>query len=1191
MNGYRTLDSQVIMNETIKGLFANDIERHIEEVIKVDQADEEIVREEIKEYQVTDSICRHYRGVLERYRETPQKPHEGIGVWVSGFFGSGKSSFAKNLGLALENRDLKGQPAGTLFGLQTGDETIQVLLSNIAEHIPTKAVIFDVSTDRGIRSGNQTLTEIMYRLFLDRLGYAKDLDLAELEITLEGEHRLTIFKETFTKIYDKDWDREKGKVAFAISWASRIMHELEPETYPTADTWSQAAKNRADVTPNMLADRCKQLMERKYPGKSLAFVIDEVGQFVARDIQKMLDLQAVVQSLGRIGRGKMWIVITSQESLNEIVGGMDDRRVELARLKDRFPLQVHLEPSDISEVTSKRILSKNAKAEKRLRELFSTHRGRLTDSTRLTADIKLPELTTDAFVNLYPLLPYQIDLIIQIVSGLRTQGGAARHVGGANRTIIKLAQQLLIHPGVDLANKPVGALARLDQIYDLVSGNIVSEIRGKIADIKEKVDHPLAQPVAKAICLLQFVKSVHRTAENIAAVLHEAVDADSKLAEVRDALQALKKAHMVREGDDGYRIPTPSEDDWERQRMNLSAPKPGESSRIYGDIIQGFWQPQPSHKLQDTKLFKAGINLNGRLLLDGDIMIHMALAEGGVDFDNQVSEMRKRSQNEPTSAFWVVAIDDAIDREIVEIHRSKEMLSRKERGAKTKDETALVAEEKIRLRRHEDELKRLLRQACLAGSVYFRGNDRSPGTGSDSVKKAAENVLAQALPDVFHRFAEAAALVKKQDLESLMTTENLLGLTPVFSVLRLLKDEGGKAVFRTDSGPLAEVLAKIKNRTDYGENASGKYLETEFGKEPFGWDFDVVRLFTVCLVRADVVEATSKGQLIESAMSVEAKNTFSQNNLFRQASFRPQIGIDFPELIKANENYKDVFGNDIAELTQSVVAQTIRDMIGKREKEVQDMHNVLVANGLPGAEVLGDAADLMRAVRTGSEEQAISTFNSAYKELKEAIKRAADIAAVLNEPKLMDLRQAKQVFRTMWPFLEKEPDLEDEFREHAEKLSDLLARETFYRELPGIDQHARELKREYRRRFQEASQARQKAYTEAMQSLEKIPGWEKLTAEQKNLIKDPLAPYLKFEGNEAIGIPQLRSDCDAVTSRLNKAVEDMVRLVDGNRVVRLSVSDFFAGGVETEEQLEAALKGLKEACERHIGAGKKVLIQ
>ena len=80
---------------TIKELFANDISRRIEEVIKVDQADEQVIREEISEYVVTDSIRRHFTQILERYWETPNKPHEGIAVWVSGFFGSGKSSFAK----------------------------------------------------------------------------------------------------------------------------------------------------------------------------------------------------------------------------------------------------------------------------------------------------------------------------------------------------------------------------------------------------------------------------------------------------------------------------------------------------------------------------------------------------------------------------------------------------------------------------------------------------------------------------------------------------------------------------------------------------------------------------------------------------------------------------------------------------------------------------------------------------------------------------------------------------------------------------------------------------------------------------------------------------------------------------------------------------------------------------------------
>lgn len=822
------------MTTIIKELFANDIARHIEEVIKVDQTDEQILRDELGEYVITDALRTHFTEVVERYWETPKKPHEGIGVWVSGFFGSGKSSFAKYLGLALENRKITGEGAAHILGQRTGDPKVQVLLTNISEQIPTKAVIFDVSTDRGIRTGNQTITEIMYRLFLQSLGYARDLDLAELEITLEAEDSLDDFKDKYHEIFDKDWDTEKGKIALAVQQASRVMQALDPATYTTADSWRESAMKRADITPGDLAKRCLELMARHRPDEHLLFVVDEVGQFVARDVQKMLDLQAVVQNLGRLGRGKLWLVITSQEKLTELVGGLDDKRVELARLMDRFPLQVHLEPSDISEVTSKRVLSKNADAEKLLRECFTPHRGRLTDHTRLTADITLPELTTGSFVDLYPLLPYQIDLIIQVVSGLRTQGGASKHVGGANRTIIKLAQQLLIHPEVDLASQPLGVLARIDQIYDLVSGNIASEVRGKIADIGTQVDHPLAQPVAKAICLLQYVRSIHRTAENIAATLHPAVAADSRLPEVKAALEALQKAHMVRLGDDGYRIPTPAEDDWERQRASL-LPKPGDVSRVHAEVVTELWKPQPSHSFLDVKLFRAGLSCNGRLVVEGDLPVHLMLTDAGQAYTESVEEARRRSQTETTTIFWVAALDDAIDRETVEVYRSREILSRRERGAQTKDESALVAEEKHRLNtRHLPEVRRLLRQALLTGTIFFRGNDRSPQETASDIGRTAAQVLSQALPEVFDRFAEAAARVSKKDLDVLMTTENLRGLTALFSDLHLVRDQGGKLVFTTDSGLLAEVLARIENRTSYGEVASGRYLTDEFTTEPLG---------------------------------------------------------------------------------------------------------------------------------------------------------------------------------------------------------------------------------------------------------------------------------------------------------------------------------------------------------------------
>ncbi|MGH8653531.1 MAG: BREX system P-loop protein BrxC, partial [Gammaproteobacteria bacterium] len=264
--------------------------------------------------------------------------------------------------------------------------------------------------------------------------------------------------------------------------------------------------------------------------------------------------------------------------------------------------------------------------------------------------------------------------------------------------------------------------------------------RAKIAAIAKEVEHSLAQPVAKVVCLLQYGKSVHRSAENIAAALHPAVAADSQLAAVREALRLLEAAHKVRYGDDGYRIPTPTEDDWERSRNGIN-PNPGDAHRLYTEVLSGFWQPQPSHTLLDTKTFKAGLAIHGRDVIQGDMVFHVHLADEGKAFQSLATELRARSQQERKQVFWTVALTDAIDRETVELFRSKEMLAHKEREAKTTDETALIVEEKSRLRRHQEELRRLLKSACLSGNVYFRGNDRSAGDRAVDVGKSVSETL------------------------------------------------------------------------------------------------------------------------------------------------------------------------------------------------------------------------------------------------------------------------------------------------------------------------------------------------------------------------------------------------------------------------------------------------------------------
>ena len=860
-------------------------------------------------------------------------------------------------------------------------------------------------------------------------------------------------------------------------------------------------------------------------------------------------------------------------------------------MKDRFPLQVHLEPSDISEVTSRRVLAKLASAEQHLRVLFQEHRARLVSHTRVHApNISLPELTAEGFIDLYPLLPYQIDLIINVVSGLRTQGGASKHVGGANRTIIKLAQQLLIHPDVNLAGQPVGTLATLDRVYDLVANNISSDVRQKIDAIGREVPHPKAQSVAKVVCLLQYEQRIPRTAENIASTLHPAVSADSQLAEVKAALDALVAALMVRLGEDGYRIPTPAEDDWEEQRSRVTA-KPADAARIHAEIINSLWMPQPSFSFLDVKPFRAGLFLNNRLVTSGDISVHVTLAADDVEWTRLREEWRQRSREEKTALFWVARLDDSVRRATDEVFRSTEILARRERNATTKAETALVAEEKRRKQRNQDELKRQLREALLGGTLFFRGNDRSPEAGAGDVGRACAGVLAKVLPEVFDRFPEAAAKVSGRDLDALLTTENLRGLPAVFSQLHLIHEKQGKPTFRTDSGLLAEVLARITNKASYGELASGRALADDLSKEPFGWDFDVVRLLVASLLRAGKVEAVSKGQILDNALSLEARTTLTNNNLFKQTTFRPKVGLDFEEIVKAYGHFQSVFGKEITELEQGVAARAIKDEVARHEDALLAIHTLLATHSLPGVQVLSEALEQIRLIRSGSDDNAIVSFNTSYDKLKSGIKRGAELADALTEPRLLDLDRARDVIGRQWPFLATEEDVGEELVTKAAELADLLQRETFFRELPRIDERSRAIGNAYQARFNSAVAARRSAYQAALDTLRATAEWGQLNAEQQTKVQAPFAGPATNDPPLRTPIPQILAETEACASRFATAMEEMLRMVDGNRVVRVKVSAYFSGGIETPEQLDAAIRSFRDECERLIGEGKKLWVQ
>jgi hypothetical protein len=405
-----------------------------------------------------------------------------------------------------------------------------------------------------------------------------------------------------------------------------------------------------------------------------------------------------------------------------------------------------------------------------------------------------------------------------------------------------------------------------------------------------------------------------------------------------------------------------------------------------------------------------------------------------------------------------------------------------------------------------------------------------------------------------------------------------------------MRDEKGKTVFRTESGTLKEVLDRIEERANYGDTASGRYLTDEFAREPFGWDFEVVRLLVLSLLRAGKIEATSKGQTLDTVTGVEARDTFSNNNLFRQASFRPKKGIEFEELVKASEAFRDTFGSEVKELNAGAIVAELRKQVAHHEDTVSSALATLTAHRLPGGAVLESAIGHMKAILRGSEDNAIATFNTSHRAIKDAIKRAVELEQVLNEPRLHDLERARKAQVSLWSFLSQEADISDDLRTRATELEDLLQRETFFKELPTIEQHTKALETEYQTRFDDALDARVAAYTKAFDKLVKTPGWTEIDEDQQRRLAEPFERGKKRDEGR-VPIPQLRADRDACGGRLSSAIGELRRIIDGERVVAVSVGSYFAGGIETEEQLDAALDGVREECARLIGAGKKVIVQ
>ena len=1205
----------------IRDILVRDFEKtRIEEIVKVDQMSEEAIHEEIREYIATNSIKKSYKELLTAIAESPSTPHEGIGVWISGFFGSGKSFFAKNLGNVLANKKILGTPFSELFKKQMEDTSISDLVDLINTKIPTEVIMFDVSADRAVKSGDQTLAEIMYTVLLSELDYAVDFDIAELEIELENEGELKEFVQLCEK---KHWNWSKvRKGAQKTNRASQILHEMNPKTYPSADSWAKAKQTKADITVKDFVERTFDLMSRRRPGKALTFIIDEVGQFVARSEKKIENLRAIIEQFGKVSKNKIkkgeatapvWIIVTSQEKLNEVVAAIDSKRVILAKLQDRFKYRIDLKPEDIQEVASKRVLAKKEGKVSHLKGVFSNCEGRLNQACQLENTSRKCNVHEEDFIQFYPYLPHYIDLSITIMSGIRLQPGAPKHLGGSNRTIIKQAYEMMINDRTKIANKEVGTLVCLDMIYELIEGNLTSE---KLIDLNEIMKRYVedknlaiwAPKVAKAVCLLEFVRDLPRTPKNIAAFLVDNVDQSAPVEEVKKAIVKLVEDKFIKNTEEGYKLQSMGEKDWESERRGIGI-NGKHRNNIKRETVGGIFVGPHFRTIRynNIKNFKIGVSIDkveGKE--KGQIPIHVRIAEDEKEFPNLLEEVRKESRLEhnKSNLYYVFPLSNEVDNLIENVHRSTEMIGiydrQRSQNRINREQASCLENEKSELNRYKNRLQEKLLEAMSRGRTLFRGVSEDASDLGGALSEIIKAKTKKIIPELYPKLEIGACSLKGDEAEKLLKAANLNNLPAVFYDKELVKKEGTKSVLNTSAPVAVEILNYIVSKKDYGEIVTGKMIDAHFGGIGYAWERGLLRMVLAVLMRAGSIEVTYQGNKYRDYTDTQSRVPLTNNTAFKSSSFAPRKAIGLSVTKSAVENFEKLTGTEVDMQTTEIAKAIKKFTKGEMERLYRDLATAR-AESLLVIDLLDAYKKELDQIIDGDQDDCVEILASKGEQLKETREKVMRIQTTITDKNLAELHKARSFLLRIWPTVEGREDFEDS-REDAGKLLALHTAEDFYEHFTEMKKLNEKLAAKFRDVYSNIHKERTKTYKGAISEFEKEDGFSKLKTEEKNIILHPMkgraCDSLDVMPGEAACkncramLGQMESDITALDGLKRDAVIKLqVALTPKQRIERIRLTRFFGSSISNKEELEKAIEKFRAHLLKLLKDDAKIVLE
>jgi energy-coupling factor transporter ATP-binding protein EcfA2 len=855
----------------LRDIFEKPVDRAIEGVIKAD--DEAGLRVELEEYVITNEIERQ----LEKFLDAYNNYEKANGVWISGFFGSGKSHLLKMLALLLENRDVGGTPAYDLFKQKCADNEILAADLRKAVSIPSKSILFNIDQKADVISKEQidALLSVFQKVFDEMCGYyGKQPHIAQFERDLDSRGVLEKFRTAYQAIAGKAWERGREQallesVNVAKAYAQATGADL-------SEGQGILTRYRQDFRSSIedFADKVKAHIDAQQPGFRLNFFVDEVGQYIADNVKLMTNLQTIAESLNTKCRGRAWIIVTAQQDMGAVIGDMTQRQEnDFSKIQARFANRMPLNSADVAEVIQKRLLKKTETGISVLSDLYHREANNLKTLFDFSdGSIRLENFRDrDHFIHSYPFVPYQYPLFQLAIQNLSQHNAfEGKHSSVGERSMLGVFQEVAVR----LADIPVGGIATFDQMFEGIRTALKSNVQQSILIAEKNLGDEFATRVLKALFLVKYVKAFKPTSRNIAILMLDRFDVDltKHKRHVEEALGLLEQNTYIQRNGDLFEFLTDEEKDIEQEIKAIEVDTAEIAKELETLIFDGIIKSRKLRHEASSQDYSFARYLDDRLLgRDYELAINAITPFHEQSGNAEAIAMRTMSRDELAV---VLNADARFVGDLMMFKRTDKYVRQARAVAQQPTIERIIRDKGEQNSSRQRDLTLRARSLLADARLFVRGEEIE--VRSEDPQAKIERAF-QTLVDKVH--------VNLGMLRGVAYSENEIG--------KFLA-QGNDGMFGGGDANLTEAEQEILNYAQAnartGIRTTVKAILERFERKPYGWSYAAILCTTACLIGRGKIEARQDGSPLEGeALQRGLQNSHAHGNvvLELQVEFTP----------------------------------------------------------------------------------------------------------------------------------------------------------------------------------------------------------------------------------------------------------------------------------------------------------------